>query len=78
MGISTIGFDLAKQVFQVHGIDGAGAVLVRRRLRRCDVISFFSQLPPALVGMEACSASHYWARQLRSLGMRFGRSRRNT
>jgi transposase len=68
MEISTIGFDLAKQVFQVHGIDIAGTVLVRRRLRRCDVISFFRQLSPVLVGMEACSTSHYWARQLRALG----------
>jgi len=68
MEISTIGFDLAKQVFQVHGIDRDGRVVVRRRLRRCDVIAFFRGLAPALVGLEACSTSHYWARQLRALG----------
>lgn len=64
----TLGVDLAKQVFQVHGVDRAGQVVVRRRLRRCDVASFFGKLAPALVGMEACSTSHYWARRLRALG----------
>jgi transposase len=66
--ISTIGLDLAKHVFQVHGIDDAGAVVVRRRLRRSELMSFFARVAPTVVGMEACSTSHYWARELQSLG----------
>ncbi len=62
MKITTIGLDLAKNVFQVHGIDAAGEVVVRRALRRGQVLSFFSKLEPCLVGMEACGTSHYWAR----------------
>jgi transposase len=68
MKITTIGLDLAKNVFQVHGIDAAGEVVVRRALRRGHVLSFFSKLEPCLVGMEACGTSHYWARELSSLG----------
>ena len=68
MKITTIGLDLAKNVFQVHGIDAAGEVVVRRALRRGQVLSFFSKLEPCLVGMEACGTSHYWARELDSLG----------
>ena len=58
--ISTIGLDLAKSVFQVHGIDAQGRVVVRRQLRRKEVLSFFAELPPCLVGMEACATAHYW------------------
>ena len=68
MNISTIGLDLAKNVFQVHGIDDVGEVMVRRSLRRRQVMPFFRKLEPCLVGMEACSTSHFWARELRALG----------
>ena len=68
MEITTIGLDLAKQVFQVHGVDEAGQVVVQRRLRRAQVITYFAALPTCLVGMEACATAHFWARELRSLG----------
>src|SRR6185503_17934230 len=68
MQISTIGFDLAKNVFQVHGIDANEKVVVRKQLRRSQVIAFFEALPPCLVGMEACATAHHWARELRKLG----------
>jgi transposase len=66
--ISTIGLDIAKNVFQVHGIDEKGEVVVRRQLRRRQVLSFFAKLPACLVGMEACATSHHWARELEKLG----------
>lgn len=66
--VSTIGLDLAKNVFQVHGIDAAGQVSVRRSLRRAEVLSFFAKLAPCLVGMEACGTAHHWARELSRLG----------
>jgi len=66
--ISTIGLDIAKSVFQVHGVDVAGQVVVRRQLRRRYVLSFFQKLPPCLVGIEACASSHYWSRELQALG----------
>jgi transposase len=66
--VSTIGLDVAKYVFQVHGVDAVGQVIVARSVRHKDVISFFESLPPCLVGMEACSSSHHWARELRRLG----------
>lgn len=66
--VSTIGLDLAKNVFQVHGIATDGTVVICRRLRRAEVVPFFSRLPPCLVGMEACATSHYWARELGELG----------
>lgn len=66
--ISMIGLDLAKGAFQVHGVDGGGEVVVRRRLRRGQVLGFFAKLGPCVVGMEACASSHYWARELRGLG----------
>ncbi len=66
--ISTVGVDLAKGVFQVHAVDEQGTVVVRRALRRSKVLSWFMQLPPCLVGMEACATAHYWARELRKLG----------
>jgi len=68
MQITTIGLDIAKNVFQVHGIDAAEKVVVRKQLRRSQVIAFFAALPPCLVGMEACASSHYWARELTKLG----------
>ena len=68
MQISTIGLDIAKNVFQVHGIDAAEKVVVRKQLRRSQVMEFFEALPPCLVGMEACATAHYWARELTKLG----------
>jgi len=64
----TIGVDLAKTVFQIHGVDAEGVVVVRRRLRRGQVLPFFEKRSPCLVGMEACATSHHWARQLVELG----------
>ncbi len=66
--ISTIGLDIAKSVFQVHGVDASGQVVVRRQLRRRHVLAFFQKLPPCLVGIEACASSHYWSRELQALG----------
>ncbi len=66
--VSTIGLDLAKNVFQVHGVDGSGETVIRRQLRRGQVLPFFKRLPPCLVGMEACATSHYWAREITALG----------
>lgn len=66
--ITTIGLDIAKHVFQVHGIDAAGAVCVREKLRRDDVVGFFEALPPCLIGIEACATGHHWARTLTALG----------
>jgi transposase len=66
--IITIGLDIAKSVFQVHGVDAAGAVVVRRRLRRDGVLEFFGGVPPCLVGLEACGSAHHWARQIGALG----------
>ena len=63
-----IGFDLAKSVFQVHGVDESGQVKVRRPLRRTEVLGFFTKLPRCVVGMEACASAHYWARELVELG----------
>ncbi len=68
MTITTIGLDLAKNVFQVHAVDHRGAVVVRRQLRRNKVLSFFADLPPCLIGMEACGSSHHWAREFKLLG----------
>jgi transposase len=68
MQVSTIGIDLAKNVFQVHGIDAAGKIVIASRLRRSQVLTFFAKLPPCLVGMEACATSHHWARELGALG----------
>ena len=68
MQITTIGLDLAKHWFQVHGVDANGQVVVRRRLWRSGVIAYFRSLEPCLVGMEACATAHYWARELTALG----------
>ena len=68
MQITTIGLDLAKSVFQIHGVDTTGQVVVRKSLRRSQMLPFFAKLPTCLVGMEACGTSHYWARELIKLG----------
>lgn len=66
--ITTIGLDIAKHVFQVHGVDGCGVAVLRRKLRRSEVLSFFQGIEPSLVGLEACATAHYWARELIALG----------
>src|SRR5438270_8418830 len=68
MSVIRIGLDVAKNVFQVHGVDQDGNVVLRKQLRRREVLTFFASLPPCLIGIEACSASHYWARELTALG----------
>src|SRR4249919_1070404 len=66
--VSTIGLDIAKSVFQVHGVDVAGAVVIRKRVSRAKVLEYFRDLPPCLVGIEACPAAHHWGRELQALG----------
>jgi transposase len=66
--ITTIGLDIAKSVFQVHGVDAAGRVVIRRQLKRRHVLAFFQKLPSCLVGIEACASSHHWSRELHALG----------
>lgn len=68
MNITQIGIDLAKAVFQVHGVDAHGKAVVRKQLRRAQVAAFFAQLPPCVVGMEACGGAHFWARKLAGFG----------
>src|SRR5262249_18303579 len=68
--ISTIGLDIAKSVFQVHGVDGTGQVVIRRQLKRRFVLSFFEKLSPCLVGIEACASSHFWSGERKALGHR--------
>ena len=64
MQVTTIGLDLAKNIFQVHGVTENGEVVFNQALRRAQLFAFFERLPPCLVGMEACGSSHYWAREL--------------
>lgn len=66
--ITAVGLDLAKHVFQVHGIDAEGTAVLRKQLRRGQVLAFFRKLPPCVVGLEACATAYYWARELRALG----------
>src|SRR5579863_2472451 len=66
--VSTIGLDIAKSVFQVHGVDVDGAVVIRKRVSRGKVLEFFADLPPCLVGIEACPSAHHWSRKLQVLG----------
>lgn len=66
--ITTVGLDLAKNVFQVHAVDHAGAVVIRRQVRRAQMLLFFSRLAPCLIGVEACAGAHCWARELTKLG----------
>src|SRR3974390_2197239 len=68
LAITTIGLDTAKSVFQVHGVDAAGQVIIRRQLKRRYVVAFFQKLQPCLVGIEACATSHHWSRELHALG----------
>ena len=68
MEITTIGLDIAKRVFQAHGADATGKAVLRRKLQRAEVLTFFASLPPCLVGIEACSTAHHWAREIRALG----------
>ena len=68
MNITTVGFDIAKSVIQIHGVDAAGVVTARKRLSRAGALSFFARLEPCLVGMEACGGAHHWARELAALG----------
>ena len=66
--VSTIGLDIAKSVFQVHGVDSSGAVVIRKRVSRLKLLEFFAALPPCLVGIEACPSAHHWGRELQALG----------
>ena len=66
--ITTVGLDIAKSVFQVHGIDAVGQVVIRRQLKRRYVLAFFQKLAPCLIGIEACASSHHWSRELQALG----------
>jgi transposase len=68
MQITTIGLDLAKSVFQVHGVDIDGHVILRKKLRRNEVFGFFRGLSPCLVGLEACATAHFWTREIAALG----------
>jgi transposase len=68
MQVSTMGVDLAKSVFQVHGVDAAGEVVVAKKLKRAQVLGFFAGLAPCRVGLEACGSAHHWGRQLAELG----------
>src|SRR5262245_50860708 len=68
--VSTIGLDIAKSVLQVHGVDGAGAVVMRKRISRAKMLECFADLPRCLVGMEACPSAHHWSRELQALGHR--------
>ena len=68
MNIKRIGIDLAKQVFQVHGVDGQEKAILRRKLPRAKMLTYFQKLPPCLIGMEACSSAHYWGRELQKMG----------
>jgi transposase len=66
--VSTIGLDIAKSVFQIHGVDVDGAVVIRKRITRAKLLEFFATLPACLVGIEACPTAHYWSRRLQALG----------
>ncbi len=68
MKITTIGVDLAKEVFQIHGVDARGKAVLRKQLRRSEMVKFFAKLEPCLIGMEACGSAHYWARKLSEFG----------
>jgi len=70
--VATIGLDLVKTVFQAHGVDAEGTAVVRRSLRRGQVLAYFAKLAPYPIGMEACATAHYWARELTRLGIGCG------
>ena len=67
--VSTIGLDIAKSIFQVHGVDSDGAVVIRKRVSRAKVLEFFATLPFCLIGIEACPSAHHWSRRLQALGI---------
>ena len=68
MKLTTIGIDLAKSVFQVHGTDDKGRAVLKKQLKRAQMAAFFANLPPCRIGLEACGSAHYWARKLQALG----------
>ena len=68
MKITTVGIDLANSVFQVHGVDQRGKVVLKKQLKRSQLLTFFGNLPPCLIGMEACGGAHHWARRFQNLG----------
>ena len=68
MQITTLGIDLAKSVFQLHGVDADGNAVLKKKLRRSAVLDFLRDMPPCLIGMEACATAHYWAREIGALG----------
>jgi transposase len=68
MNVTTIGVDLAKLVFQLHGVDAQGEVAFRRKLRRSELLAFLGELPACLIGLEACATAHFWAREIGALG----------
>jgi transposase len=68
MNITTIGIDLAKNVFQIHAVDEHGKALIRKQLKRDQMVTFFANLKPCLIGMEACGSAHHWARKLSEFG----------
>ena len=72
MNVTTIGIDLAKNTFSLHGVDSRGKILFRKTLARAKLMPFLAQQPPCLIGMEACSGAHHWARSLQALGHRVG------
>lgn len=68
MNITTVGLDLAKNVFQVHGVNEHGKAVLKKQLKRAQVAEFFANMPACLIGMEACGSAHYWARKLQEFG----------
>src|SRR4051794_22563895 len=68
MQVATIGLDLAKSVFQIHGVDGVPRTVLKHRLRRSELLEFFAKLTPCLVGLEACGRAHWWAREIAAVG----------
>ena len=68
MNVTSIGIDLAKSVFQLHGVDADGEIVFRKKLRRSAVLDFLGDLPPCLIGLEACATAHFWAREIGALG----------
>ena len=68
MEITIVGLDIAKRVFQLHGVDATGKTVLRRKLQRAEVLTFFKALSPCLVGIEACGTAYYWAREIREVG----------
>ena len=68
MDVTTVGIDLAKQVFQVPGVNSRGKVLIRKQLKRAEVTKFFATLSPCLIGIEACASAHHWARRIQAFG----------